>query len=366
MDLQYIGESSLAIAQNITGYMTKTEKSNMQDLWQEVSTHSSFYSKIWLFGIRWLRSRECGFYEASDLLLGDHLCEKSTTIKWMDVSPSHNRKRRLRNHSKLVEIRERNPDSTDIYEENLVDNFYPEQPDDIDKVCLYDFVAEYKKCDEGNPVYQERTKPILLNHRVYDPAKGNKQDNYYYSLLLLFVHFRNEADLIQEGETAESAFEQHLEHNDKLNKHSEKLQRLLTATERVQQINEARSAREEDVPTEPGSDEDDDGPQVAGEATSAMNDVVDLHQNSDTEGLLHSLNPDQARVYEQVKSHLKHQLKHEKKECHCTDLQPLHMFVIGVGGTGKSFLIKTVWALVSKLWGDETQSILVLSLLPLE
>ena len=126
MDLQYIGESSLAIAQYVTGYVTKAEKSNMQDLWQEVSSHSSIYSKLWSFGIC-LPSRECGLYEASDLLLGDYLCEKSTTIKWIDLSPSQNRKRRLRNRLKLVEIREMNPDSTDIFEENLVDKFYPKQ-----------------------------------------------------------------------------------------------------------------------------------------------------------------------------------------------------------------------------------------------
>ena len=180
MDLQYIGKSSLAIAQYVTGYVTKAEKSNMQDLWQEVSAHSSVYSKLWSFGIRCLRSRECGLYEASDLLLGDHLCEKSTTIKWIDLLPSHNRKRRLRNHSKLVEIREINADSTDIFEENLVDNFYPERPDDMEEVFLYDFVAEYEKCGEdsdGNSVYQERTKPILPNHRVYDPAKENEWES---------------------------------------------------------------------------------------------------------------------------------------------------------------------------------------------
>ena len=248
-----------------------------------------------------------------------------------------------------------------------MDNFYPERPDDMEEVCLYDFVAEYDKYGEdsdGNPVYRECTKPILPNNRVYDPAKENEWENYYYSLLLLFVPFRNEADLIEEGETAESAFERHLEQNDELNTHSEKFQRMLIARERVQQINEARRAWEEDVPTEPGPQEDDNSPEVAGEATSAMNDdVVDLHQNSDTEGpnleeLVQSLNPDQARVYEQVKSHLEHQLKHEKKECHCTDLQPLHMFVSGVGGMGKSFFIKTVRALVSKLWGDETRSTL--------
>jgi hypothetical protein len=75
-----------------------------------------------------------------------HHAENLTTIKWIDVSPSQNRKRRLRNHSKLVEIWEMNPDSTDIFEENLVDNFCPKRPDDMEEICLYDFVAEYGKC----------------------------------------------------------------------------------------------------------------------------------------------------------------------------------------------------------------------------
>ena len=42
MDIQYVGESTQAIAQYVTGYMTKAEGSNMQDLWQEVS-HNSLY-----------------------------------------------------------------------------------------------------------------------------------------------------------------------------------------------------------------------------------------------------------------------------------------------------------------------------------
>ena len=86
IDLQYIGESSMAIAQYVTGYVTKAERSNMQDLWQEVSSHESIYSKLWSFGIRSLRSRECGLYEASDLLLGDHLCGKSQTVVWVNAT----------------------------------------------------------------------------------------------------------------------------------------------------------------------------------------------------------------------------------------------------------------------------------------
>ena len=50
-----------------------------------------------------------------------------------------------------------------------MDNFYPGRPDNMEEICLYDFVAEYEKCGvdgDGNPVYRERTKPILPNHSV--------------------------------------------------------------------------------------------------------------------------------------------------------------------------------------------------------
>ena len=78
---------------------------------------------------------------------------------------------------------------------------------------------------------------------------------------------------------------------------------------------------------------------------SAMNDMLDLHQNDDSggPGFDKLVNIDQSRVYEKVNSHLEHQKMHETDACRCTDFnKPLHMFVTGVGGTGKSFLIKTI------------------------
>ena len=222
-DIQFIGESSLAIAQYVTGYVTKAEKSNMQDVWQEVSSHQSVYSKLWSFGVRSLRSRECGLYEASDLILGDHLCGKSQTIKWVDVSQPHNRKRRLRDHSKLAQIKEQDPNSTDIFEANLIDTFYQERPDDMEYVCLYDFVANYVKCGVDKTKYRRLNKSVLPNHRLYSPSKESERENYFYSLLLLFVPFRNETDLTEEEESAEDAFIRHMKETDALNTHSEKL-----------------------------------------------------------------------------------------------------------------------------------------------
>ena len=364
MDIQFIAESTLAIAQYVTGYVTKAEKSNMQDLWQEVSSHQSIYSKLWSFGVRSLRSRECGLYEASDLLLGDHLCGKSQTIKWVDVSQPHNRKRRLRDHSKLVEIQQRNPNSTNIFEDNLVDTFYPERPDEMEDVCLYDFVANYVKCgiDEyGKTKYRKLNKSVLPNHKLFNPKKEDEKESYFYSLLLLFVPFRNEDELTEEGESAEDAFNRHMEHNNALNIHCDKLQTMLRANENVQKINEARQAEQQQVPvSEPV--EGDEGPQVAGEASSAMHDVADL-QHSDNSGpsldeLASLLNADQTRVFDKIKCQLQHQVQHETGSCKCSDLKPLHMFISGVGGTGKSFLIKAIRALVLDMWHDKEESLL--------
>ena len=76
LDVQFVAESSLALAQYVSGYVTKAERSNMQDILEEVKENKNIYSRLWSFGIRSLRARECGLYEASDILLGDHLCEK--------------------------------------------------------------------------------------------------------------------------------------------------------------------------------------------------------------------------------------------------------------------------------------------------
>ena len=116
----------------------------MQEIWQDVSDTKSIYSRLWSFGLRSLHFRECGLYEASYLLLGDHLTEKSDTVKWVDVSMPHKRNRRLKDHKKLQELAEKDPQNKDIFENNLIDTFYPKRPSELKDVCLYDFVANYE------------------------------------------------------------------------------------------------------------------------------------------------------------------------------------------------------------------------------
>ena len=177
-----------------------------------VSEQETLYKKLWSFGVRSLRSRECGLYEAADILLGDHLSEKSDKVQWIAVEKPEKRKVRVKKYTELQQLAESDPDSNDLYQANLLDNFYPNRPATLHDVCLYDFVKWYHKGDMdayGQRQYVKLQKPIIPNHRIYDPNNPEQKEAYFYSLLLLFVPFTDESQLVGEGQSAEEAFEMH-------------------------------------------------------------------------------------------------------------------------------------------------------------
>ena len=346
--MQYINETSLALANYVTSYVTKAEKSHMQDLWQEISDTKSVFSRLWSFGLRCIRSRESGLYEASDMLLGDHLSEKSDTVQWINVSMSRNRKRRVVTYTELQLLVENDPATHNIFCNNVRDTYYPQRPAHLDDMCLYDFIAHidyYHRDKSGTRTYRTLKKPRLPNHWLYDPRKEDEKEKYYYSLILLFVPFRDEASLIADDETTEEAFDRLIASNDNAFFHHEKLQQILQSRTLITEIDEARHASRMHP-------DEDEGPTVCGEVISAMQDVANL--NVDTGLSLEErdamLNPDQRRVFDNIKKHLLHQIDHEQGNCSCDNIKPLSMFVSGVGGTGKSFLIAAVKALVDSLW----------------
>ena len=65
------------------------------------------------------------------------------------------------------------------------------------------------------------------------------------------------------------------------------------------------------------------------------------------------LNADQLRIYSGFKSHLLHQKQHKEKGCECKKFKRKKLFVSGVGGTEKSFLIEAIKGLVASIWPSE-------------
>ena len=47
------------------------------------------------------------------------------------MSMPHKRNRRLKDHSELLEMESTDPDSENIFKENLYSNYYPDRPEEL-------------------------------------------------------------------------------------------------------------------------------------------------------------------------------------------------------------------------------------------
>ena len=123
--------------------------------------------------------------------------------------------------------------------------------------------------------------------------------------------------------------------------HHGSLQKMLEAQLRVHKIDEKRAENEV---TAKQNKEQEEGVDIPGVAAAAMDDVndCDTAQDMDIKERIQMLNADQRRIFNYVNDHLMHQYRHEHGECNCNSLNPINMFISGVGGTGKSFLIETI------------------------
>ena len=87
---------------------------------------------------------------------------------------SHRRNHKLKDNKVLQEIAKENPNHENIFEDNVVDTYYPQRPINLETLCPYDFVANYDwygKDDSGNSKYKKLTKSRLPNHKLFHLKK---------------------------------------------------------------------------------------------------------------------------------------------------------------------------------------------------
>ncbi|XP_043288385.1 uncharacterized protein [Venturia canescens] len=353
MDISFVGEKSSALAWYLTKYMSKSEQTHVGESFEQINNTKSVASRLWNIGLRALNHRECGALEAADRLLGYPLfmTDPETVIRWVDINIVRSRRVKPR---KVIETM--NAESTDIFYEGLIEN-YPNRPTELNDVCLYDYAKWYdivKAMPQRKDVVFYKLKPgsylrkrergYLINHYHYDPMTNS--ENYFHSLLLLFQPWRCVAELKNGEETyTASYFSVHA----KLPMAAEYHERLAEIAKNTKEMKELIQQKidemEKDQENHPVSDNIPRGCDPI-EADEAMKDFVNLganeaHKELNITEMIAELNEDQKRVFDLVTSTMNSD-------------EILRLYVSGEGGTGKSFLIKTITCWLKQIKGKDS------------
>ena len=102
---------------------------------------------------------------------------------------------------------------------------------------------------------------------MFNHEKDEQREDYYYSLIYLFVPFRDKGNLLLANGSTEDAF--HRLTNDKRLSHHQKLEAVLAAQSTITKINDAGHKTVEDE-NEESEEDNNDGPQLMSEANRCL------------------------------------------------------------------------------------------------
>jgi len=146
VDDQYIGHIGSCLPYYITEYMTKHERSEQDQMWQDIFTSSkSLGTNTMSFMLKSVKSRQVGANEAADRLLGHKLYSQSRQMRFADLQPPSQAKRVLKPAHEISQLLKHNPDTQDIFLPHWVLNVYPARPDELEDVSLHELLGWYER-----------------------------------------------------------------------------------------------------------------------------------------------------------------------------------------------------------------------------
>ena len=131
------------ITSYICKYATKGPRSAMDEFSVDnISDNGSHYSKLMSLTLKLMRSREMGAMEARNFLLAEKPYKTDAVFQFLNTVFPQKRKRMLK---KLDQIKELPDDSTDLYHGDFISVWYPNRPDIITDMSLFEFAKTYER-----------------------------------------------------------------------------------------------------------------------------------------------------------------------------------------------------------------------------
>ena len=218
MDIQFISENTYSICNYVTKYVTKSEKSNIDNL-EFIDESQNPYQKATKFAYSLLRTRELGGHEAADRTLhnGGELWRSSESFFFVPTTFPKYRSRTLK---RMNDLENQCGNSRQLFYPDLVHDYYPNRPSELDTLSLMCFAEQYEKIfytpktvplicinDTNGKVigtFKKRSKFPVIYHHKYSVQKD--PELFFYSLLSLHKPWRNESDIIGNSKTYEEEF----------------------------------------------------------------------------------------------------------------------------------------------------------------
>lgn len=373
MDIQPIG-TVFGIAFYVAKYVAKEEpvliQKKIHDAIKEIknSTNNEFVNKIRNVANIIIKNRERSAQEAAYVLCSLKLRESSRSTVFVNTKPPQHRTRLVRKESLLNTEFDEEDFCSDIFDK------YTSRPIVLENLCLHQFASEYKvkpkktnsfddeneDCSEEEEEVTELLSLKLLNSQIHIQKRkkaaviktphvciNDNQSEYYYSLLVLYVPFRNEDNILSSHDSVENAYIHHFTNacNNEYIKIIEKTEQLARAIELINILRDSSQTlkattgcilenndfvRADDEIADDLIDETDNLIQLE----TDNNNYNHLELNKSIVERIKLLNEKQKNIFNKVKSNL--------TSNNGQFLQIIH----GAGGTGKSFLAEIIKDLV--------------------
>jgi hypothetical protein len=350
VDVQYCGTITSRLPYYITEYMSKRERSEQDEMWQDIfSSSKSLGTNAMSLLLKSLKNRQVGACEAASRLLGHKLYSMSRQIRFADLQPSNMAKRVLKTSTEIEKMLEIDPDSNDIFTPHWVLNVYPDRPDELETCSLFEFLGWHERVlSSGNkdeklrlktlPYYLRRrqAKPYIVTHQVVNPHHSEECcEKYYYYLLKLFKPWRNESELISPGTSYHEMFLLEKGNLPDMAAYHEKNTQSSQQDKEMENAVRSRAQQLRETAAESTADDVEGALQgcIVDHAQSAMQELRQSHsrllEHTNDEALskdYEGLNIEQRHVVDLVIEHV-----HDEK--------PIRLIISGQGGTGKSQVI---------------------------
>ena len=242
-----------------------------------------------------------------------------------------------------------NDESTDIFDSNIIDNYYPSRPQCLAKLNLHDFVSFYdyskKPCltnDNHTDCVQllnnhgyldKRSQPKLIKVPYYKLLEKKYREKYFHQILMLFKPWFNEDDLLNSKTSYEEAFKFEI-HNNTIDSNlittfETQKKRVQDAIEYAKKLEEFHSDCSE---TSSGNDSDNDNTLIPDNNNILIEmPCLNVDEKAINEKIL-QLNKQQKNVFDKIVNRIEHQELHSKNECQCKN-KSIKIFCSGVAGS---------------------------------